>query len=1158
MSSVKQAVTTVVGGVIGFVTGGPSGALKGAAIGYSIGGSVSQEEPESRTYSLGPFDMTRSHQLPVPVIYGEHLVSGNVIYEDIYGEDDEFMNIQVALTEGPIESISEVKADEIDIPGESLELKLGERSQSAWDENPDSNFPYIAYIAAHLDAEELELTGAPTISAMVKGRKIRVYNNGWTTQYSNNPAYCLLDFLTNKRYGLGLNDEDVDLDSFISVAEWCDNKSFSLNYVIDKQGSALDIIEDMTRSFQSFLIYTGGKIRIKAETGEEETTQHFDMDNIIDESFSFNQKSKKEIPNKVIVDYVEPKENYEMVQAVYSDDLDIRRSNEVRETNITLDGVTDFDQAGKIARVFHAKGKYARNSCQFSAGIDSIHCEPGDIISVTHDVPYWEDKLFRVLEIKEDEDDTMQIAAIEYHPAIYTEKAVAYQSGLAPDFPNPYAKPPSVENLEVTPGGREYQDGTYNSILQLTWDRPGNPFWKAAQVWWTETGLENWVKDTETSGDRHNLALSEGNYDIKVVSVNRNGIRENFDNAAGRTDLTLEGKSSGPSAPTLRNSSYTNEIIIELNTQPEADFRDFEFRLDENWGFDDSNLIARNDSTTLRLGKDWITDLVDNEGENFARDFSIYVRARNNSNKYSDTLTIDMVNSKPNPPQLEAKAFFQAIWVDLLPENDPTIEGYNVYFDDGDTEEKVTLDTVNRITYSASAGDSYDIQTSAYDVIGEGDRSAIYSIEVRKIDDIAEFAQELQPPELVSTLPTLPDDDYPEGALVVLTDAESEDYKKLHKNVSDSWTTDFNVDDLTKFQNVVAATVLAAAIGADEIASNEIIARHVGSNEIITESANIAEAVIDSASIIDVEAGKVTVGGSGSSLSGLLDDDFASQYQQAYQRYQYLLDNPRMMKGINYTWDEIFTENDSWDDVLTTSSHWSTAKLELLWDEYDNAYTNLQNSINDNTASQSDYDDYYQAFDDIFNHMETGNLSTLNEASDLGDMAFEDAVELAKLGKTIVDGGYLQTILISADRIDVDDLAAINANFSGELNGVSGNFSDNLSAQTGQINLTEASEGGAIEIKYEDGSDTIFLGNSDRSSRISSPAGTPTIGMYGEGDNSPLIELLGDTHDSISSVTGTLKLYNSDGIQTLKINGGGINLVAGETGGTIRLYDYEG
>lgn len=56
----------------------------------------------------------------------------------------------------------------------------------------------------------------------------------------------------------------------------------------------------------------------------------------------------------------------------------------------------------------------------------------------------------------------------------------------------------------------------------------------------------------------------------------------------------------------------------------------------------------------------------------------------------------------------------------------------------------------------------------------------------------------------------------------------------------------------------------------------------------------------------------------------------------------------------------------------------------------------------------------------------------------LGALAFDDQVELAKLGETIVQGGYLRTVLlaaksISAEKLDVEDLAAITGKFSGDV-----------------------------------------------------------------------------------------------------------------------------
>jgi len=65
----------------------------------------------------------------------------------------------------------------------------------------------------------------PTVQALVKGRK--VYNpnldgtktggtgshredTSSTWEYSDNPIYCLLDYLRNSRYGMGISNEYFD------------------------------------------------------------------------------------------------------------------------------------------------------------------------------------------------------------------------------------------------------------------------------------------------------------------------------------------------------------------------------------------------------------------------------------------------------------------------------------------------------------------------------------------------------------------------------------------------------------------------------------------------------------------------------------------------------------------------------------------------------------------------------------------------------------------------------------------------------------------------------------------------------------------------------------------------------------------------------------
>jgi len=61
----------------------------------------------------------------------------------------------------------------------------------------------------------------------------------------------------------------------------------------------------------------------------------------------------------------------------------------------------------------------------------------------------------------------------------------------------------------------------------------------------------------------------------------------------------------------------------------------------------------------------------------------------------------------------------------------------------------------------------------------------------------------------------------------------------------------------------------------------------------------------------------------------------------------------------------------------------------------------------------------------------------------LGELAWEDRVELAKLGSTIIEGGFLRTELIQAksigaEQLNVDDLSAISGQFSRLMAGVPG------------------------------------------------------------------------------------------------------------------------
>ena len=95
----------------------------------------------------------------------------------------------------------------------------------------------IAYMPIELYYHPEIYRGIPAVSAIIKGQKVYdprnpdpVPANRWA--WSNNPALCILDYLTSKRYGAQaryperddgvLETSEIDEASFIAAANYCD------------------------------------------------------------------------------------------------------------------------------------------------------------------------------------------------------------------------------------------------------------------------------------------------------------------------------------------------------------------------------------------------------------------------------------------------------------------------------------------------------------------------------------------------------------------------------------------------------------------------------------------------------------------------------------------------------------------------------------------------------------------------------------------------------------------------------------------------------------------------------------------------------------------------------------------------------------------------
>jgi len=268
----------------------------------------------------------------------------------------------------------------------------------------DLTYPNVALLAVRALATDQLSGGTPTVTCIVKGKLVWVWNGDtpptFTQAWSDNPAWCLMDLLTNSRYGLGqyVNVGDLDLQSFKDFADYCDvhvddgaggiHHRCTLNMVFDGTMSAWDAVNLICATARSSLIKSGKKIRVKIEKAES-PVQLFTMGNIIKDSLKIKYVSIRDRANFLEVQFLNQNNDYEQ-DIISIDDPDAFSAGEdLRKETVSLYGITRPAQAYREGLFQMRVNRHLKRMIEFEAGVDAIACEPGDVINFQHDLPEW-------------------------------------------------------------------------------------------------------------------------------------------------------------------------------------------------------------------------------------------------------------------------------------------------------------------------------------------------------------------------------------------------------------------------------------------------------------------------------------------------------------------------------------------------------------------------------------------------------------------------------------------------------------------------------------------------------------------------------------------------------------------------------------------------
>lgn len=252
------------------------------------------------------------------IVYGQVRKAGSLHFMHSHGTNNEYLSLVIVVADHYVDAIDEVYfngteafnsagtaqgkysgfADvtrHVGTPVQTVDTVLqGWVTSGVW--SNDHRLREHAYISLRLkwDADVFE-NGLPNITANIKGARLydprldstnggtgtHRTNNYGTWEWSENPALCLRDYLTNSRYGVGALDSEIDDTLIAAAADVCEESvslsgggsedRYTCNGVVKVEGEPGEIITKILNSMAGSMIQPGGEYVIHAGEWEDPT-----------------------------------------------------------------------------------------------------------------------------------------------------------------------------------------------------------------------------------------------------------------------------------------------------------------------------------------------------------------------------------------------------------------------------------------------------------------------------------------------------------------------------------------------------------------------------------------------------------------------------------------------------------------------------------------------------------------------------------------------------------------------------------------------------------------------------------------------------------------------------------------------------------------------
>jgi len=271
-------------------------------------------------------------------------------------------------------------------------------------------YPNSAVVGMRFGAEQFQ--NIPSRKYLIRGLKIRIPHNGTvdtTTHlgrisysglfngtlgaatWSNDPAWCLYDLLTDTRFGCSVPESTLDVFDFYEISRYCnelvdDGKGgqeprFSLNLLLNSRAEVYNVIQQLTSVFRGISYYGAGSLVLRQDKPTD-SQYLLGPSNVVDGLFTYSGTSEKTRHTCASVAW----QSYDTlgdIEYEYVEDHESVAKYGIIRKDIRSVGCYSQGQAHRLGKWLLTSERLLSEAVSFAVSIDAgIAVTPGIVIDI--------------------------------------------------------------------------------------------------------------------------------------------------------------------------------------------------------------------------------------------------------------------------------------------------------------------------------------------------------------------------------------------------------------------------------------------------------------------------------------------------------------------------------------------------------------------------------------------------------------------------------------------------------------------------------------------------------------------------------------------------------------------------------------------------------